>query len=502
MTHKILYNYINGKWTKSKTNEYDDIRNPATGELIARNTRSTKAEVQEAVRCAEEAFSDWRNTPVPDRVQPLFKFAKYLKDNQKDLAVQMVNEHGKTFKEAATEIMRSWQYVEHACAAPDLMKGEITLDVGHDISEYFVRVPLGVFCFLGPFNFPALTSLYWVWAVACGNTVVVKAPSKTPCTLNKIFEEGVDKVGFPNGVVNLLNCSGSTFSSALELDAVKGITFIGSTKIGHQVYKLAADNGKRAQCMTGAKNCAVVMPDTNFTSDAIMGNLLRSCFGNTGQRCFAISNILPMAEIYEPFKKRFVDATKNLKVGYGLDEETDVGPVVAKDNLEMLHKEIENGLEEGAKLLLDGRNIKVKRYPNGNWLGPTIFEVKDVKPAMYLLEEEVFGPVVCLKKVESLDEAIGFINTGKYGHSAVIYTEMGEWAQRFTKGVNVGQVGVNIGTPAPIGFYPLGGRRQSKFGALRSRGRQAFDFYTDQKVVITRWLGAREAFEKTWIENI
>lgn len=281
---------------------------------------------------------------------------------------------------------------------------------------------------------------------------------------------------------------------------MEGITFIGSTETARHVYKLAAEKGKRAQCMAGANNCAVIMPDANFTSDAIMGNLMRSCFGNTGQRCFAISNIFPMAEIYEPFKKKFVEAAKNLKVGYGMDEDTDVGPVVTKENLETLHKEIERGVKEGAKLLLDGRNIKVEGYPNGNWLRPTIFE--NVEPGMHIFEEEIFGPVVCLKKVESLDEAIELINSGKYGHSAVIYTEMGEWSQRFIKEVNVGQVGVNVGTPAPIGFYPLGGRRQSKFGALRSRGRQGIDFYTDQKVMITRWLGSREAFERTWMENI
>jgi len=502
MMHKELQNYINGKWVKSETDEYENIRNPATGDLIIRNPRSKKAEVEEAVRYAKEAFQDWRDTPVPDRIQPLFKFAQYLKDNQKNIAVQIVNEHGKTLKEAMGEVFRSWQYVEHACGAPDLMKGEITADVGRDISEYFIREPLGVFAFIGPFNFPALTSLYWVWAVACGNTVIVKAPSKTPCTINMIFENGVDKVGFPEGVVNLINCSGNTFSHGLELDAVKGITFIGSTEIGLHVYKLSAEKGKRAQGMVGANNSAVVMPDANFTSESIMGNLLRSCFGNTGQRCFALSNILLMAEIYEPFKKRFVEAAKNLKVGFGLDESTDVGPVVSKDNLEMLCKEIEKGLEEGAKLLLDGRNVKVEGYPNGNWLGPTIFEVEDVKPHMRIWDEEIFGPVVCLIKVESLDEAIRLINSGKYGHSAVIFTEMGEWSQRFIKEIDVGQVGVNIGTPAPIGFYPLGGRKLSKFGALRARGREAIDFYTDQKVVVTRWLGSRESFERTWMENI
>jgi malonate-semialdehyde dehydrogenase (acetylating)/methylmalonate-semialdehyde dehydrogenase len=208
-----------------------------------------------------------------------------------------------------------------------------------------------------------------------------------------------------------------------------------------------------------------------------------------------------MTEIYEPFKKRFIDGAKQLKVGYGLDEDTDVGPVVTKESWEKLHADIEKGVDEGAKLLLDGRDVTVEGFPHGHWLGPTIFEVDDMK-GMYIFEEEVFGPVVCLQKVESMDEAITLINSGKYGHSAVIYTEMGEWAQRFSKEVDVGQIGINIGTPAPIGFYPLGGTKQSKFGALRARGRQAIDFYTDQKIVVTRWLGAREAFEKTWMENI
>lgn len=495
-----LKNYIDGEWIEPEVKEYKVIKNPATGEILAKNPRSTKDEVEKAVSIAQEAFKEWRNTPAPERVQPLFKLADYLKANQDDIANTIVEEHGKRHKEAAGEILRAWQYVEHACGVPDLMKGEISEQVAHGIDEEFVREPLGVFVFVGPFNFPALTSLYWVWAVACGNTIVQKAPSKTPITINKIFREGVDEAGFPDGVVNLVNCKGSVFGHSLSFDPVSGVTMIGSSRAGHILYKTAAEHGKRVQCMTGANNCAVVMPDANFTSEAIMGNIMRSCFGNTGQRCFALSNIFPLEEIYEPFKKEFIEASENLKVGYGFDEDVQVGPVVSEGNLEMLYEEIENGVKEGAELLLDGRNLEVKEYPDGNWLGPTIFE--DVEPGMRILDEEIFGPVVCLKKIESMNEAVEFINSNKYGHSSVIYTEMGEWAKKFTKEVDTGQVGVNIGTPAPLGFYPLGGRKQSFFGSTRSRGRQAIHFYTDEKVKVRRWLGSREAFERTWMENI
>jgi malonate-semialdehyde dehydrogenase (acetylating)/methylmalonate-semialdehyde dehydrogenase len=254
--------------------------------------------------------------------------------------------------------------------------------------------------------------------------------------------------------------------------------------------------------MAGAKNCAVVMPDADYTSEGVMGNLLRSLFGNTGQRCFAVSRVLVLEEIYEDFKRCFVEAASKLKVGYGLDKDVDVGPVATKRNLERLLKAIERGIEEGAKLLLDGRNIKVEGYPNGNWLGPTIFEVEPSKRDIYIFNEELFGPVACLTKVKSLDEAIEIINSGRYGHSAVIYTENGYWADYFVREVDVGQVGINVGTPAPIGFYPLGGRRESFFGSTRSRGRQAIEFYTDPKVVIRRWTGKRRAVEWTWMERI
>jgi malonate-semialdehyde dehydrogenase (acetylating)/methylmalonate-semialdehyde dehydrogenase len=498
---KVLRNFIGGEWAESKSGEYRDIINPATGEILAKAPNSTPEEIDEAVRAAAKAFKSWRDTPVPDRVQPLFEFASYLKKNQVDIAIQITKEHGKTLEESKGEVLRSWQYVEHACGAPDLMKGEMTIDVARGIAEYTVREPLGVFVFMGPYNFPLLTSIYWVWAVACGNTVVVKAPSETPCTINKVFEECVSKV-FPKGVVNLVNCSGSRFTRVFDFEEVKGLTFVGSSAVGKYLYELAAKKGKRVQCLTGAKNCAVVMPDADYTSEAVMGNLLRAIFGNTGQRCFAVSRVLVMEEIYEDFKRHFVEEASKLKVGYGLEEGVEVGPVTTRDHLERLLKAIEKGIEDGAKLLLDGRNVKVEKYPNGNWLGPTIFEVEPSKRNIYIFEEELFGPIACLTKVKSLDEAIEIVNSGKYGHSAVIYTENGYWADYFVRNVDVGQVGINVGTPAPIGFYPLGGRRESFYGSTRARGRQAIEFYTDPKVVIRRWFGRRRITEWTWMERI
>jgi len=373
--------------------------------------------------------------------------------------------------------------VEAACATPSLIKGEFSEDISEDIDEYQIRVPMGVFAMIAPFNFPAMVPFWFMpWAVACGNTYIIKPSPLVPITQFKIFQL-IEKCGFPKGVINLIGNGEGVTDELIENKDIAGISSVTSTPVAKQIYKKAAENGKRAQCHGGANNFLVVMPDTNL--DKALPNIIGSCFGNAGQRCLAGSVILVVGDIYDEFKKRFLESARNLKIGYGLDENVGMGPVISKEALEKLHRDIERVINDGAKLLLDGREIRVEGYPKGYFLGPTIFE--DVKPGKHIFDEEIFGPVVCIKRVESLDEAIDTANTSKFGNAGVIYTQNGEWARQFQYKVECGNVGINIGVPAPAAIYPFCGMKDSFFGDLHGQARDAIDFFTHKKIVISRW---------------
>ena len=478
-----LRNYIGGEWVESKGDKYIEVTNPALDEVIALCPESTKEEVEEAVKSARGAFWEWRSTPPPVRAEYLFKLKYKIEENKEELAKIIVNEHGKTFDEAMGELTRGIQYVEHACAITELLKGDFSEDVGRGVDEYYVREPLGPFVILPPFNFPAMIPLYFGWAVAAGNTVIIKPSEICPMTTNKIVEL-CHEIGFPKGVINVVHGGPEVGKALVTHRDVVGVTFVGSSRVAEEVYKLATSYGKRAQCQGGAKNHALVMEDANL--DGIMQNLVNSCFGHTGERCFAISNILVIENIYEEFLDKFLKLVKKIKLGYGMDKDVTMGPVVTKKALKRLLNEIELAIKEGAKLLLDGRKYKVEKYPKGYFLGPTVFEAE---PGMKVFDEEVFGPVRCIKSVKNFDEAVSIINRNRYGHTAVIYTESGKYARDFVRMVNTGQVGINVGTPAPIAFYPVGGRKISFYGSTRGRANDAIDFYTDKKVVVSRWLG-------------
>ncbi|MFZ5650891.1 MAG: CoA-acylating methylmalonate-semialdehyde dehydrogenase [Bacillota bacterium] len=480
----VLKNYIGGEWVESKTKEFLEIRNPATDEILSLYPLSTPDEVDDAVAAAKKAFWGWRSTPVPKRVQLMYKLRYKLEESRNHLARTISLEHGKTFAEGLQEIERCLQYVEDACAVPETMRGDYTEDIARGVDEYYIREPLGVFIILPPFNFPAMISSYFVWPIACGNTVVVKPSKYCPNTMIEIARL-VEECGFPKGVVNVLNGSGSVAGNRLITHPdVAGVTFVGSSGAGLKIYETACAHGKRAQCQGGAKNHLVVMEDARL-DEGVVRNIINSCFGHVGERCFAGSNVLVVESIYEVFKEKFLEAAKALKVGCGLDEGVTLGPVVDREHLNQILKEIDHGVQEGAKLLLDGRNVRVEGYPNGCFLGPTVFEAE---PGMRIFTEEVFGPVRCLKKVKDLKEAISIIEQNPFGHTAVIYTETGKYAREFIRRTNVGQVGVNIGTPAPIAFYPVGGRKISGYGSTRGRAADAVDFYTDKKVVVSQWL--------------
>jgi malonate-semialdehyde dehydrogenase (acetylating)/methylmalonate-semialdehyde dehydrogenase len=481
MATTTLKNYIQGKWLESTTDRYIQIVDSATSETIALCPDSTPSEVAAAVAAANDAFVSWRNTVPTKRADILYALRGGLIAARDELARLIVLEHGKTLTDAKGELMRAIQYVEHPCGISELLKGSFSEDVGSGVDEYYIREPLGVFVILPPFNFPAMIPLYFTWPVACGDTVVIKPSELCPMTMLRIMEIA-EQAGFPPGVINVVNGGPGVGEHLCVHPDVQGVTFVGSSRVAETVYRTATSHGKRAQCQGGAKNHVVVMDDA--VMDAALPNIVNSCFGHSGQRCFAVSNVLVHEGIYEVFKERFIEACKALKVGAGLDPGVDVGPVVNRAALDRLHQAVERGVQEGARLLLDNRNPRIDKYPNGCFMGPTVFEAD---PGMFVFTEEIFGPVRCIKKISDLREAIDIVNLSPFGHTAVIYTENGGGARRFAREVNTGQVGVNVGTPAPIAFYPVGGRKTSFYGSHRGRANDAVDFYTDKKVVVSRW---------------
>ncbi len=481
MEPKKLKNYISGKWVESTASQHFDVVDSLTGDTIALCPDSPMDEVDAAIASCKSAFPAWRNTIPTRRADVLYALRDKLIAARNELAEIIVEEHGKTLSDAKGELMRAVQYVEHPCGIPELLKGSHSEDVGTGVDEYYIREPLGVFSILPPFNFPSMIALYFTWPVACGNTVVVKPSELCPMTMLRITEI-TEEAGFPPGVLNVVNGGPKVGERLSTHPDIMGVTFVGSSKVAEIVYRQATSHGKRAQCQGGAKNHVVVLDDAPV--DDIVGNIVNSCFGHTSQRCFAVSNVLIHERIYDEFTTKFIDACKALKLGGGKDSDVDMGPVVNKAALDRLHTAIDKGLAEGAKMLLDGRNPAVDTYPNGLFLGPTVLEAE---PGMEVFTDEVFGPVRCLKKISDMGEAIDIVNASPFGHTAVIYTENGGLARRFIRDVNTGQVGVNVGTPAPIAFYPVGGRKISLFGSHRGRANDAVDFYTDKKVIVTRW---------------
>ena len=478
---KLLKNYINGKWLESKGEFCFDVVNSATGEIIAKVPESTDDEINSAIKAAKKAFYNWKNFPPHRRGQLMTDIRNILYENREELAKIVVEEHGKTLKDANGELTRAFEYVEHTCGIAELMKGQYSENVGTGVDTFYIREPLGVFAIIPPFNFPAMISLYFCWAIACGNSVIIKPSEICPLTINRIIEL-IENVEIPDGVINIVHGGAEVGNKIVTHPDVAGVSFVGSSKVAKIVYENASKHGKRAQCQGGAKNHIYIHKDAILP--AIIPNVVSSCFGHTSQRCFAASNILIDEAIYDEFMEQFINKVKNLKVGYGMDDNVDMGPVVSKKALQNLHNWIEKGLNEGAKLIVDGRDVKVDKYPEGYFLGPTIFEAE---PDMEIFKEEIFGPVRCVKKVKDFFEAVDIINSSKYGHTSAIYTENGGIAREFIRRCNTGQVGINVGTPAPIAFYPVGGRKISFYGSLRGRANDAIDFYTDKKLIVSTW---------------
>ena len=483
----VLKNYIDGEWVESK-GELQDIVNPATGKIIAKVPYSTREEVDEAVEVAKEAFPEWRRTTPLARVRCLFRLKELLEENFEEVSRVQTMEHGKTIDESRGETRRGIENVEVAAGIPTLMMGYNLEDIATGIDEYLIRQPLGVFSCVAPFNFPFMIALWFApYALGTGNCMVVKPSSRCPITQTKLGEL-VDEAGFPPGVWNIVHGSGSMISSALiEHPDIEGISFVGSTRVAKEIYRQCGENGKRVIAQGGAKNFMVIMPDADLRNT--IPAFMTSFFGNTGQRCLSGANAVVVGEddaFYKRFKEAFVDAASRIRIGYGLDEAVQMGPMLSEKAKERVLGYIEKGIEEGAKLILDGRKVKITGdYPETCFLAASIFE--DVTVDMTIAKEEIFGPVGNIMRAKDLDEAIRMIHTNPYGNAASIFTSSGRFAREFQYRVNCGDIGINVGIAAPMAFFPFSGMKDSFFGILHGQGQEAIRFFTESKVVIQRW---------------
>lgn len=495
---RTLRNFVGGHWVEAGGGATMPVTDPATGRTIATVPVSTDADIDAAVEAAREAFWSWRMTPVPRRAGILFRYRQLVVDAQDEIARIIVEENGKPLAEAKGEIVRAVQYIEHAAAIPELMKGAVSENIATGVDVEYVREPLGPFAIIAPFNFPAMIPLYFTWAVATGNTVVMKPSELCPLTTIRLTELAAE-AGLPAGVLNIVMGDKRVVERLAEHPDVVGGTFVGSSEIAEVVYRLFSVQGKRCQSQGGSKNHLVVT-DTAVI-DKVMGNIVNSMLGSSSQRCFAGSNLLVYDAVHDAFMERFLTEVRALRLGHGLDEGVDMGPVITEAARDRFVAQVDAAVAGGAEILADGRGATVAGHPGGYWLGPTVLRAE---PGTEIFDRELFGPVRCVRRVSGLDEAISIINRSTYGHTAAIYTEQGGAAREFRQRCEVGQIGVNIGTPAPIAFYAVGGRKTSFYGSLRGRANDAVDFYTDKKVVTSTWhadvtqrSGVDPAFEGT-----
>ncbi len=480
-----VLNYIDGDFEPSESSRSLPVINPATGEPIAEVPMSTRDETIAAVDAAQEAFPEWRETAPNFRVQPLYRLKALIEENYEELARIVTQEHGKVIDEARGEVRRMVDNIEFACGIPSLLMGQTLEDgAGPGIDEESIRQPMGVFGCIAPFNFPAMVPFWFLPnAVACGNTYVVKPSEQVPLTQARICEL-IDEAGFPPGVINMVNGDREVAEALIEDPRVRGISFVGSTPIGRIIYEGAAKHGKRVQVQGGAKNYLTVMPDANI--DAIVPNLISSCLGNSGQRCLAGGVLLLVGDAGDEIATKVVERCRTLRVGAGLDETMQMGPVTAKAHRDRIVDFIGQGVAQGAELILDGRGVEVPGYPGGHWIGPTVFD--RCSPEMTIVQEEIFGPVISMIRVKDLDEAIAVANRSIFGYATSIYTSSGKAARRYKYEVEAGNIGINIGVPAAMAYFPFAGMKDSFFGDLHGQGMDGVNFFTDRKVVITRWV--------------
>ncbi len=478
-----LTNYINGEWVASPAAAGLAVINPATVEELGWVPLSAATDVEQAVVAAQAAFTSWRRVPAGDRIQFLFKLKTLLEDNLDDLAQTITQECGKTLAESKGELRRAIENVEVACGIPLLMQGYNSEDIAKGIDEFMIRQPLGVVGIICPFNFPGMIPFWFMpYAIACGNTCIIKPSEKVPLTLQKITHL-IAQTGLPKGVINLVHGAKDVVDALLDHPAIRAISFVGSTPVAKYVYSRAAANGKRAQCQGGAKNPVIVLPDADIgMTTRIMAD---SAFGCAGQRCLAASIAITVGEAKQTFTEAIAEVASSRRVGYGLEDGVQMGPVISSQSQQRIEQLIQQGIDEGATALVDGRRPQIAGYEQGYFVRPTILQ--NVDPLGEIAKTEIFGPVLSLIHLETIEEAIALVNRGQYGNMACLFTSSGAAARKFRYEAEAGNIGINIGVAAPMAFFPFSGWKESFFGDLHGQGAHAVEFFTQTKVVVERW---------------
>jgi malonate-semialdehyde dehydrogenase (acetylating)/methylmalonate-semialdehyde dehydrogenase len=476
-------NYISGQWTRSTATETVPVLNPATGDELARTPLSRAAEVELAARAAARAFPGWRRVPVGERIQYLFKLKTLLEDNIEDLARTITMEAGKTVGESRAEMRRAIENVEVACGAPAMIQGYNSEDIASGIDEMMIRQPLGVTAIIAPFNFPGMIPFWFLpYSLACGNTVVIKPSERVPLTMQKVFAL-LDALKLPEGVVNLVNGGREVVDAILDHPVIRSVSFVGSSAVARHVYSRGAAAGKRVQCQGGAKNPVIIMPDADMSSAAEI--IADSAFGCAGQRCLASSFAVAVGEAGLTFTDAIGERAASRVTGYGLDEGVQMGPVISSDSRARIEHLIDKAIRDGARPVIDGRRPEIPKYADGYFVGPTV--LRDLPVESEVARTEIFGPVLSVHNVRDIDEAITLVNSGAYGNQACLFTTSGASARKFRYEAEVGNVGINVGVAAPMAYFPFSGARESFFGDLHGQGRDAFEFFTQEKVVVERW---------------
>ena len=475
--------FIGGEWVHSKSSTWQDLLNPATHAPLGNVPIADAAEVNAAVEAAADAFPGWRRTPPQDRIQPLFKLKALLEEHLEELARMITIENGKTFVEAKAELRRAIENVEVSCGIPMMMQGYNLEDVARGIDEMMIRQPMGVVAAITPFNFPGMVPFWFLpYAIATGNTFVLKPSERVPLTMQRIFEL-LEKTGLPKGVVNLVHGGKTAVDTLLDHPKVRAISFVGSTPIAKYIYARAAASGKRAQSQGGAKNPVIVLPDADMAMATQI--ISDSAFGCAGQRCLAVSVAVAIGEAQKTFRDAIADAAGKLRVGNGLEDGVQMGPVITAQSKSRIESLIGEGERAGAKVLVDGRRAKIPGCESGNFVKPTVLD--GVPATSELAHTEIFGPVLSLIHANDLDEAMNFLEKNPFGNQASLFTSSGSAARRFRYEAPAGNIGINIGVAAPMAYFPFSGWKDSFFGDMHGQGRDAIEFYTDKKVVVERW---------------
>jgi malonate-semialdehyde dehydrogenase (acetylating)/methylmalonate-semialdehyde dehydrogenase len=483
MATQQLQNYINGAFAESRASTLLDVHNPATAETVARVPVTPRDEVDAAVQAASAAWDGWRRTPAGERIQYLFRLKNLLEEGYKDIARTITLECGKTIAEAEAEMRRGIENVEVACGIPMLMQGVNNEDIASGIDEHMLRQPVGVVAAITPFNFPGMIPLWFLpYALACGNCFILKPSEKVPLTSAKMAEL-IDRAGFPKGVFQVVNGAKETVDALLDHPLVRAVSFVGSTNVAKYVYSRATANGKRAQCQGGAKNPVIVLPDADM--DMTTRIVADSSFGCAGQRCLASSLAITVGDARDMFRESIAEAASSRKVGYGGDAGVEMGPVITAESKQRIEGLIAQGIAGGAEALVDGRDTHVPGYEEGYFVRPTILD--NVAPGSEIARTEIFGPVLSLMHVSTIDDAIALVNAGTYGNMACLFTSSGAAARKFRYEARVGNIGINVGVAAPMAYFPFSGWKESFFGDLHAQGRHGVEFYTETKVVVERW---------------